>query len=238
MMLHRKCIRFKKTVFISDLLLHLPNSNLTDDNITLNLTDPRPLFNTAEVNITGKPTYTACPVGNGIHITDEDRIVYKFPVSEPWPCPFNINQCLTGFTLSFWFKWDYKAINNYIFYISLGTAFNVYRPPANNLTSLRWSADGEFTWYFGRVLQPDEWTLMTWKVNLTHSVGYINGFKMSENIKKMKSFPSDISNELHFNKNLNAGNFSVGPMQMWARGMSPVFIWRLYQEGLNEYDNK
>ena len=164
--------------------------------------------------------------------------MYKFPVSQPWPCPFDMNQCLAGFTLSFWFKWDYIVSGYYRYYITLGDTSSVYRARdvTKNVVSLRWIADGIFSWFYGSKGKPGEWNLITWKVNHTHSVGYLNGLKRFEKPKKQFSGLSKIDNELHFNKNRNAGNFSVGPMQLWAGGKSPVFIWRLFQEGLGESD--
>ena len=67
-------------------------------------------------------------------------------------------------------------------------------------------------------------------------MGYVNGLKTVQKLKETRNKPSDIKNEVYFNQNLNAGNFSVGPIQLWAGGKSPVFIWRLFQEGLNDYD--
>ena len=206
--------------------------------MTLNTADPRPLYNQAEINITGNPTTTICPVGNGIQFADEDHVVYKFPVSEPWPCPFDINNCSTGFTLSFWFKWDYIVRSYFRFYISLGDTFSLYRARAvtASVVSLKWKADGKFAWFYAARCYPNRWNLITWKVNHTHSVGYRNGLKIVERLKNPpKVLTSGITSELHLNKNLNAGNFSVGPMQLWAGGKSPVFIWRLFQEGLKDY---
>ena len=219
-------------------MLHVDHSNLTGGNMDSKITDLQPLFNQVEVILSGKPTSIACPVGKGIHFTSADRFVYRFLVSEPWPCPFNINQCPSGFTLSFWFKWYYIPVTYYIHYISMGNTFSVYkREGTGNCISLRWNVAVQTSWYHCSRGNPGEWNLVTWKVNHTHSVGYLNGLKTSERMKETdKNFPNDISNELHFNKNLNAGKFSVGPIQLWAGGKSPVFIWRLFQEGLNDYD--
>ena len=197
-----------------------------------------PLFNQAEITLTGKPTIIANPVGNGIHFTNADHIGYKFNVSKPWPYPFDINQCVTGVTLSIWRKWDYIVSSYYRIYISLGKTFSVYRAwvDTSDLIGLRWNADGEYSWYHGSMGKPGKWNLITWKVNHSHSMGYLNGFKRSERQKEMRKFPSKINNELHFNKKLNAGKFSIGPMQLWAGGKFPVFIWRLFQEALKDYD--
>ena len=219
----------------------MPNSNVTGGNFTLSKPYMLPNFIEAEVSVAGKPTIIASPVGNGIRFTNEDHIVYKFPVSEPWPCPFNITQCLTGFTMSFWFRWEYVISSYYRYYMTLGSTFSVYRPKTvtENTISMKWNADGKFSWYHGSFGNPGKWNLITWKVNRTHSVGYLNGLKWHiVRQRKTRNIPSDISNELHFNKNFNAGNFSVGPMQLWASGKSPVFIWRLFQEGLDDYNKK
>ena len=114
----------------------------------------------------------------------------------------------------------------------------VYKASADtgNDISLRCNAGDKFSWYYGPKFNPDKWNLITWKVNNTHSVGYVNGLKTFQKLKVTGNMPSEIKNEVYFNPNLDAGNFSVGPLQLWASGKSPVFIWRLFPEGLNDYD--
>ena len=204
----------------------------------LSTPDIQPLFNQTELTIIGNPIIVTSPVGKGIHIADDDNIVYKFPVSEPWPCPFDINQCLDGFTLSFWFRWSYVVSNYYRHYITLGKAFTVYRPPrrTDNLLQMRWNVDAEFSWYTSLQVIPGDWNLMMWIVNHTHNVGYLNGIKVTTRPKESRGFLSDISDEIHINTNGNAGGFAVGQMQLWAGRKSPVFMWRLFQEGLPDYD--
>ena len=77
---------------------------------------------------------------------------------------------------------------------------------------------------------------MMWIVNHTHNVGYLNGIKVTTRPKYSRGFLSDISDEIHINTNRNAGSFAVGQMQLWAGRKSPVFMWRLFQEGLPDYD--
>ena len=184
-------------ISFSDLLLHVYHSNLTGGNIASNITDLKPLFDQVEVTLSGQPASIACPVGNGIHFTSADHFVCKFLVSEPWPCPFNINQCPSGFTLSFWFKWDFIAVTYEIYYISMGNAFSVYKPGGTgNCISLRWNVAVHTSWYHCSKGNPCEWNLITWKANHTHSVGYLDGLKTSEQMKKTdKNFSNDISNE-------------------------------------------
>ena len=152
----------------------------------MNLERPnlQPLFNQAEVNLTGNPTLVDSPVGNGIQLTNDGHVGYKFNVSEPWPCPFDINQCFAGFTMSVWFKWEYVVSSYYRFYILLGKTLRVYRPSGTtrNVIGLRWNVDGKFTWFYGSKGNPGKWNLITWKINHTHSVGYLNGLRDFEKI--------------------------------------------------------
>ena len=220
-------------------MLHIHDYNTTEENTNLKRNKLQPLFNYAEVDLTGNPTLVDSPVGNGIQFTNDDHIGYKFNVSEPWPCPFDINQCFAGFTMSVWFKWEYVVSSYYRYYITLGDTFKVYRASdtTQSVISLRWNVDGQFTWFCGSEGNPGKWNLITWKINHTQTVCYLNGLKDYEKVKEMRDYPSYISNEIHFNKNLNAGNFSVGPLQLWAGGKSPVFILRLFKEGLTEHDD-
>ena len=219
-------------------MLHLANSNTTEGNISYT-SGCTPHLDHVEVMVIGNPRIVPSPVGNGIHFTDSDYVGYKILVSEPWPCPFDINQCQKGVTLSFWFRWEYVVSTYYRKYITLGNTFQVYRASGitNTMVSLRWNVDRKFSWYFSANPIPGEWNLVMWKVNDTHSVGYLNGLKRYTRLKETRSNPSDIVNELHINPHLNAGNFSVGQMQLWFGGKSPVFMWRLYQEGLPDYDD-
>ena len=232
-------VELEQIILFSDLLLHIPNSNLTPGNLTLGNSDLRPFFDNTEVIITGNPRVVGSPIGNGIWLINGDRIAYKFPVSEPWPCPFYINQCLTGIMLSFWFRGDDVISNYYRIYISLGNSFLVYRPHTHTLSqlNLRWNVDNQFSWYSSVNIKPDQWHLITWIVNHTNSVVYKDGLKYSTRTKgPYGGRPERKSNTLHMNEHLNTGNFSVGPMQLWSGRKSPVYIWRLFQEGLSGYD--
>ena len=223
---------------VSGLLILLPNSNLTEGTFGFNTRNRHPIFDQIDIKVMGNPEVVSSPVGNGIRFTDGDHVSYKFPVSEPWPCPFHINRCPTGFTLSFWFRWEYVVSTYYRMYIVLGNTFKVYRASGviNNMISLRWNVGRQFSWYFSARPVPGEWNFVMWMVNDTHGVGYLNGLKRYTRSKELKSNPSDITNELRINPNLNAGNFSMGQMQLWSGKRSPVFVWRLYQEGLPNYD--
>ena len=222
----------------SDLLLHIPNSELNEGNLHLSTPDIKPLFNQTEVTVIGIPIIVTSPIGSGIHITDKDKIIYKFSVSKPWPCPFDINQCPTGLTLSFWFRWEYVFSNYYRYYITLGKVLTVNRPPryTNNLLQMRWNVGKEFSWYTGLLVMPGDWNLMMWIVNHTHSVGYLNGIKVQTRLKENRMSLNDISDEIHINTNGNAGSFAVGQMRLWAGRKSPVFMWRLFHEGLPDYN--
>ena len=178
-------VELEQIILSLDFLLHIPNSNLTPGNLTLANSDLRPFFDSTEVIITGNPRVVGSPIGNGIRLTREDRIAYKFPVPEPWPCPFYINQCLTGIMLSFWFRGENVISNNYRVYISLGNSFLVYKPRTNTPSKvhLRWNVDNQFSWYSSVNIKPDQWHLITWIVNHTNSVVYKDGLKYSTRTK-------------------------------------------------------
>ena len=224
---------------IPGLLLHMPNSYITEDNVISNTPDLQPHFAQVGFTFEGNPEVAPNPVGNGICFTDGDRVSYQFLASEPWQCPFDINECPTGFTLSFWFRWEYIRSNSFRNYITLGKAFKVYRAPnvGGSFISLRWNVEDGFSWYSVANLVPGEWTLVMWMVNQTHSVEYLNGLKHKTRPNEAVANPSDITNELYINRDLNAGNFCVGQMLLWSGKKSPVFMWRLYQEGLPDHGN-
>ena len=208
--------------------------------MTRNISYLQPLFNEAEVITIGRTKVIDAPVGIGIRYTKRARTVYKFPVVEPWPCPFDISQCSSGLTLSLWFNWDYVVSSYYRYYINLGAGLSVYKASAQTkvVISLRWVSRHKESWYYGSEGAAGKWNLITWKLNNTHTVGYLNGFKKFEKTKRrLKRIPAGvIDNELHFNSRRNAGKFSVGPMHVWAGSKSPVYTWRMYQDGLNGHN--
>ena len=206
--------------------------------MTRNISDLQPLFNEAEVITTGRPEVIDAPFGIGIRYTNGARTVYKFSVAEPLPCPFNISQCCSGLTLSFWFNWDYVVSRYYRHYINLGAGLSVYKASAQTkvVISLKWVSSHKESWYYGSQGAAGKWNLITWKLNNTHTVGYLNGFKKFTKKKKRSNSIPAYNNKLHFNARLNAGNFSVGPMHVWAGSKSPVYTWRMYQDALNVYD--
>ena len=125
--------------------------------------DIHPLFNQTQVTIIGNPLIVTSPVGNGIRIADNSKIIYKFTVSQPWSCPFDVNQCPIGFTLSFWFRWEYVVSSYYRDYITLGKVFAVYGPPRrtdnlpprrrDNLLQMIWNVNREFSGSYSRGME-------------------------------------------------------------------------------------
>ena len=221
----------------SDLLLHIPNSNLSEGNLSLT-DDLQPFFDQAEVSTVGNPRTVSSPTGYGISLNTNDQVRYKFPISHPYPCPFYIKQCPTGFTPSFWFRWESLIQDKYRYYISLGNkVFYVYKS-SNNALQMRWNVDAEFSWYSGALYRIGfgKWYLITWRLDHGQCVLYVNGLRFATKIKENINNLRDMSNELYINPHRNNGNFSVGPMQWWAGRKSPVFIWRLFQDGLPDYD--
>ena len=198
----------------------------------------QPFFKQTEMTVIGNPIIVTSPIGSGIHIVDNGKIIYKFFVSVPWPCPFDISRCPNGFTLSFWYRWEYVVSNYYSHYVTLGNTFTVNRPPnePNDVMQMRWNVDRKFSWFTGLPVITGKWNLMMWMVNRTHNIGYVNVIKFETRLKEERRRLVNISDELHINTNRNAGSFTVGQMRFWAGHKSPVFMWRLFQEGLPDYD--
>ena len=219
--------------------MHIPNSNLREGNVQLSTTSLQAFYNETEVVIAGNPTAVTSPVGNGTRLTPADRVRYMFPVSAPWPCPFDINQCPNGVTLSIWFRWDYFVIIPRLRrFISLGNYVYLYRPHKvyNNLLSLRWVVDTRHFLYSGFSVIPGQWTHILWMVNNTHIVWYRNGQKGKTTAVINRRLPRGLSRKLSLNEAFDMGTFFVGPINIWAGRRSPVFMWRLYQEGLRNRD--
>ena len=232
-------------MYISEILLYISHSNLMEGNISLATRDVHSLFDRSLVTIIwplliGHPKAVISPVGPGIRLSKDDQVEYKFPLSKPWPCPFYIKQCSTGITLSFWFRWSYVVTTYQKWYVSLGQCFYLYRADSikNNLIALRWNDDREKanSWYGGLAATPRKWTHITWVVNHTYAFWYRDGMiGKSRPKKKSPNLRCGVGKKLKLNAKLNKGDFSLGPIQLWAGRKSPMLIWILFQEGLSDY---
>ena len=123
--------------------------------------------------------------------------------------------------------------------ISLGSGFRLSKRPAYDDLFIMRSVKNTGSW-FGKIkLVPGKWNLAMWMLNDTHYVHYLNGIKtQTKAIGPAMNRPVDIqsNNEWRINENLDAGNFSVGPIEIWFGRKSPVLMWRFYQQGLLDYD--
>ena len=215
--------------------MHIPNSNLTEGKAKLDTTKLHSLYNEADILITGSPKTVTSPVGNGTRLTPVDQVRYMFPVSAPLPCPFDINQCPNGVTLSIWFRWEYFLIaTRHRKFISLGSCMYLYRPNAvsSNLLSLRWVVNTKNSFFGGFIATPGQWNHIVWVVNNTHSVWYRNGLKGKTKALTNRRLSCGFGRRLTLNVALDKGTFAVGPINFWAGRRSPVFMWRIYQQGL------
>ena len=217
--------------------MQIPNSDLTEGTISLKTPDFQPHFDQAEVTLTGNPTSIAAPFGIGLHLTEaRDRIIYKFPVSKPWPCPFNIAECPTGITGSFWFRRNYVKAGTAKRYVRFGSVFTIYAPTNSkrSVITWRWNLEGRGGWYGFMAIPSGEWSLVAWVMNKTHNVRYLNGVGQKPQLKTPVNLTATIDNELHISdtNRFRSSNFSVGPIRIWAGRLSPVYMWRTFQEGL------
>ena len=201
----------------------------------------RPLAPNTQFKCNRRCYRSAAPYGNGLRVTTADRVVYKFPVSEPWPCPFNIAECSAGISGSFWLRRNYMSKKESMeLYVRFGNVFTIYAPPrsGNSVISWIWGLEGEGNWYGFMGIPSGEWNLIAWMMNDTHTVRYLNGVGKSPQLKLQINLTANINNELHIsstNRFLRS-NFSVGPIRIWAGRLSPVYMWWLFQEGLPDRD--
>ena len=226
--------------FISELLVQIPNSNLTEGPTNLKTHDFQPHFDQAEIAITGYPTDVAAPFGNGLYVATADQVLYEFPVSEPWPCPFNISECPTGVIVSFWFRRNYEESSIQKHFVRFGNVFRVYASQnhKNSVITMRWSPEGNGNWYGYMPIPSGEWNIVAWVMNDTHTVGYLNGTRRRTVPKGNANSTVNINNVLYLNgpERFQRGNFSMGPIRIWAGRVSPVYIWQLFQEILPDQD--
>ena len=216
---------------ITGLLISVPVTNKSEANITFGNHEIQPLFNKGDVVVTGSPIVVQGPFGNAISCTKLDSVVYRFDVVEPFPCPFDILQCRSGFTLGFWIYLNNATMGMYRNYLKMGTSIIVKKNIISHLVRFNMIADN-YIWY-NEVYVAGEWVhiAVIWK--LTESLTYVNGQKMLKMPRHNSGVSGTMSKELQFSDS-NPGEFSIGNVQLWSGVKPPVFIWRLYQEGLVE----
>ena len=146
---------------ITGLLISIPAINKSEANVTIGYRGRQPLFNRGEVIITGNPRVVQGPFGNAMSFTELDSVEYRFSVTQPFPCPFDILQCRNGFTMSFWIQLQNATVSLYREYMKLGNRIIVrkYRSPydirfrmyANTYGSMRhvWLKNGSIWQLYG-----------------------------------------------------------------------------------------
>ena len=216
-------------VLISELLLQIVHGSVNSDNATLELNSLQPSIYHTDKFVVGNPEVVQSPVGMGIRCTAEDRVTFVYPLTEPMPCPFDLNQCPDGFTFTMWFRAEPSMSNLYKDYMSLGTAFKMYRPPDTRL-DFSWTNDG-YRWWNGIRVPEEEWVHVAIVWNFTHTVAYLNGENYRVLGRQTSSQSARVENEIRFSDD-KPGNYSVGRIDFWSGRASPVFIWKLYQNGL------
>ena len=224
---------------LSDLLIHVPNSDITRGNLSVSALDLHPLIDQVEVDIVGNPAIVQSPTGNAIRFTGRDSVIYKFDVVTPWPCPFNVSQC-RSFTVSLWYWGGENILTDFQYFLKMGNTWTIYRRPGQRRLSIRWETYAEFTWYntFANVPQ-EEWVHLSVIWDKFQTVAYLNG-------RKKRIYPRKVDNggrsivmarELLLSGDDQTGNVSMGTIQIWSGKKSPVFLWRLYQEGLPDIED-
>ena len=172
-------------------------------------------------------------------VTNNDQIIYKVNVTQPWPCPLDFYQCPAGVTVGFWFYWDSITLHetNKRFIISMGKVFR-FSKSSKDITFIMRSYSITGTWFVTTKLRPGKWNLLMWMINDTHHVHYVNGFKQKTKTKGQnpQNIDPKATNEWEINENFDAGNFYLGPILVWSGRKSPVLMWRLFQQGLPNYD--
>ena len=220
-------------MYISGLLLRLLDLNETSDDTILELRGSQPYLSDEERVIVGNPKVVQSPVGYGIRCTTTDHVIFRYPVTDPMPCPFNIAECQEGFTLSLWFRWEKTAYTGYNEYIRIGGAFSMNRLPLKPRIDFSWYAlmIKKYRWWNTITVPENEWVHVALIWNITHTVSYLNGEKSLEFPRRTTTISAAIGHEIRL-VHVKPAIYSLSGLRFWSGRASPVFIWRLYQEGL------
>ena len=212
--------------------MSVPAINKSEVNVTFGYRDHQPLLNRGDVTVTGNPSVVQGPFGNAISFTEFDMMLYRFDVTEPFPCPFDILRCQEGFTLSVWIQLKNATLDRHRSYLNLGNSIVIKKFVVPYVVRLNMFATNS-RWY-NEVRAAEEWIHIAVMWKITESVSYMNGQKMFIYSPRNTGTSVMLSNELWFSGDSNPGEFSMGNLQLWTGMKSPVFVWRLYQEGLLE----
>ena len=165
-------------------------------------------------------------------------MIYDFNFDRLLPCPFNMSRCQKAVTSSLWFRWVDGFKDSYTTFIQIGSGFQLYKAPhPDKHIQFRWVNYDSMTWY--NLLTPveNEWHHLAAIWQATHTTMYIDGRK------RYHMYPPDTRSMEPFNERVSFGStsfpgeFSTTRMYVWSGAKSPVFIWRLYQDGLAEFWN-
>ena len=106
--------------------------------------------------------------------------------------------------------------------LSLWEVASVFSTVLNMIVIMR-SVKNTGSWFGTTKLVPGKWNIVMWLMNDTHYVHYVNGIKTQiKPIGPALAYYVDTQtdNEWRINQNLDAGNFSVGPIyrsMVWSQ---------------------
>ena len=215
----------------SGLLLQILDLNGTSYETTLESRGLHPYISHNERIIVGNPRVVQSPVGYGIRCTVNDYIIFRYPLTDPMPCPFNILECLEGITLSLWFRGEKIGSTGWRSYFRTGGDFTVYGIPREPRIDFNWYTHKGHRWWNGINFPWNEWAHLALIWNITHTVSYLNGEKYKERLRSPSTKSVVISNEIRL-AGSNPAHYSLSGLRFWSGRSSPVLIWRFYQEGL------
>ena len=115
----------------------------------------------------------------------------------------------------------------------MGNVFYLYRPGMVSRLRFIWYTHKEYSWFNSMNIPVDEWVHIVLINNDSHIISYYNGGLRGVRARKTSGRSIVVTNEIKF-LDPRPGNYSVGRLAFWSRRVSPVFVWRLYQEGLLE----
>ena len=113
----------------------------------------------------------------------------------------------------------------------MGSVFYVYRPGMSSQLRFRWNTHKEYSWFNSIMIPVNEWVHIVMIRNDSHIISYYNGGFHRVRVRETSWRSVVMTNEIKF-LDPRPGNYSVGRLAFWSKRVSPVFVWRLYEEGL------
>ena len=207
----------------------------------------RPFHDSVHAIVNKPGIVVASPAGPAIGCSEDTLCDIKWNVelgNNPCPCAFNISCCVSGLTLSYWWKWDLLQTSSYRYFLNFGGIYRFYQPGVHDLgMNYRIYGSPDRKWWNTIPPQFGTWQHVVIMVQSTTMTVYLDGrFYMEKGLSTAdinKWFPGATRLIPRLELSRVEGNYSLGQLLTWENWESkrnPVYLWRQHYEEVDTND--